>query len=231
MNYPAASSRLAAMIELAAYIDHTLLRPDATAADIQRLCAEAREHRFHAVCVNGSRVELARHCLEDSAVKVVAVAGFPLGAMEADAKRFEVEAAVDAGAQELDVVMNLGRLKDGNPKVVLRELCDVVEAAQGMPVKVIIETCLLTDDEKRLACGLAVESGASFVKTSTGFGPGGATVADVRLLRAAVGPKLGVKAAGGIRDRATALALIEAGANRLGTSAGVAMLRDQGPAT
>jgi len=217
------------MIELAAYIDHTLLRADATAADIRRLCAEAREHRFHAVCVNGSRIEVARHCLEDSEVKVVAVAGFPLGAMEADAKRYEVEAAVDAGAQELDVVLNLGRLKDGDPKFVLRELCDVVEAAQGMPVKVIIETCLLTDEEKRLACGLVVESGAHFVKTSTGFGPGGATVADVRLLRAAVGPKLGVKAAGRIRDRATALAMIEAGANRLGTSAGVAMLREDGP--
>jgi deoxyribose-phosphate aldolase len=217
------------MIELAAYIDHTLLRADATAADIRRLCAEAREHRFHAVCVNGSRIEVARHCLEDSEVKVVAVAGFPLGAMEADAKRYEVEAAVDAGAQELDVVLNLGRLKDGDTRFVLRELCDVVEAAQGMPVKVIIETCLLTDEEKRLACGLVVESGAHFVKTSTGFGPGGATVADVRLLRAAVGPRLGVKAAGGIRDRATALAMIEAGANRLGTSAGVAMLREDGP--
>jgi deoxyribose-phosphate aldolase len=219
------------MIELAAYIDHTLLRAEATAADIQRLCAEAREHRFHAVCVNGTRIELARHCLEDSEVKVVAVAGFPLGAMEADAKRYEVEAAVDAGAQELDVVLNLGRLKDGAMKFVLRELRDVVEAAQGMPVKVIIETCLLTDAEKRLACALVVESGASFVKTSTGFGPGGATVADVRLLREAVGPKLGVKASGGIRDRATAMAMIEAGANRLGTSASVALMQAASPGT
>ncbi|MGD0536116.1 MAG: deoxyribose-phosphate aldolase [Verrucomicrobiota bacterium] len=217
------------MIELAAYIDHTLLRADATAADIQRLCAEARDHRFHAVCVNGSRIELARHCLEDSEVKVAAVAGFPLGAMEADAKRFEVEAAVDAGAQELDVVLNLGRLKDGDTKFVLRELRDVVEAAQGLPVKVIIETCLLTDEEKRLACGLVVESGACFVKTSTGFRPGGATVEDVRLLRQMVGPKFGVKAAGGIRDRATAMAMIEAGATRLGTSAGVVIIQNQGP--
>ena len=217
------------MIELAAFIDHTLLRADATAADIRRLCAEAREHRFHAVCVNGSRIELARHCLEESEVKVAAVAGFPLGAMEADANRFEVEAAGDAGAQELDVVLNLGRLKDGDTKFVLRELRDVVEAAQGLPVKVIIETCLLTDEEKRLACGLVVESGACFVKTSTGFGPGGATVEDVRLLRQTVGPKFGVKAAGGIRDRATAMAMIEAGANRLGTSAGVVIIQNQGP--
>jgi deoxyribose-phosphate aldolase len=211
-------------MNLAEYIDHTNLRPDATAADIRRLCGEARTHGFHAVCVNGSRVELARHCLEDFPVKVAAAIGFPLGAMDADTKRFEAEAAVDAGAQELDLVLNLGRLKDGDDRYVLRELRDVVEAAEGVPLKVIIEAGLLTRDEKLRACSLIIESGAKFVKTSTGLAGGHATVEDVRLLREAVGPQFGVKAAGGIRDAATALAMITAGANRLGTSAGVAIV-------
>lgn len=211
-------------VNLAPFIDHTLLKPDATAADLRRLCAEAREHRFHAVCVNGCRVELARHALENSEVKVAAVVGFPLGAMDADAKRFEAEAAVDAGAQELDVVLNVGRLRDGDDRYVLRELRDVVEAAEGVPVKVIIEACLLSRDEKLRACSVVIESGAKFVKTSTGFAAGGATIEDVRLLRATVGAGFGVKAAGGIREAATARALIEAGATRLGTSAGVAIV-------
>lgn len=211
--------------ELARYIDHTLLRPEARAADIEKLCAEARQYRFFAVCVNGSRVELARHLLEETEVRVAAVVGFPLGAMDPDAKRFETEAAIDAGAQEIDVVLNLGRLKDGEDGFVLRELRDVVEAAEERPVKVILETGLLTPEEKLRACRLVLDSGARFVKTSTGFGPGGATVDDVRLLRQAVGPSFGVKAAGGIRDTATALAMIEAGASRLGTSAGVAIVR------
>ncbi len=211
-------------MNLADYIDHTCLRPDATAKDIEWLCAEAREHRFYAVCVNGSRVELARHCLEETTVKVATVVGFPLGAMDADAKRFETEAAVDAGAQEIDMVLNIGRLKDGDDRFVFRELRDVVEAADGLPVKVIIEACLLNRDEKLRACSLILESGARFVKTSTGFAAGGATIEDVKLLREAVGPKFGVKAAGGIRDAATARAMIEAGANRLGTSAGVGIV-------
>ena len=215
-------------VELARRIERMLVRPGAMRRDIEQLCAEARAEGSHCVCVNGSHVELACALLEDSEVKVVAVAGFPLGAMEADAKRYEVEAAVDAGAQELDVVLNLGRLKDSATKFVLRELRDVVEAAQGMPVKVIIETCLLTDEEKRLACGLVVESGASFVKTSTGFGPGGATVADVRLLRKAVGPEFGVKASGGIRTLANVKELLEAGATRIGASASVAIVRELG---
>ncbi|HXG46620.1 MAG TPA: deoxyribose-phosphate aldolase [Methylomirabilota bacterium] len=210
--------------DLARYIDHTLLRADAGARDIERLCLEARQHLFHAVCVNGSRVELAAHLLEDTNVKVAAVVGFPLGAMEADAKRFETEAALDLGAQEIDVVLNVGRLKDGDDKYLLRELRDVVEAADERPVKVIIETCLLTREEKIRACHLILDSGAHFVKTSTGFSSGGATVEDVKLLREAVGPKFGVKAAGGIRDTATALAMIEAGATRLGTSNGVAIV-------
>ena len=211
--------------ELARYIDHTILKPDASAADIQRLCAEAREFSFATVCVNGSRVELAASCLEGSGVKVAAVVGFPLGAMDGDSKRFETEAAIDNGAQEIDVVLNVGRLKDGDDSAVLRELRDVAEAADERPVKVILETCLLTDAEKVRACQIVLESGAQFVKTSTGFSTGGATLEDVRLLRATVGPKFGVKASGGIRDYATAAAMITAGATRLGTSNGVAIIR------
>jgi deoxyribose-phosphate aldolase len=211
--------------ELARFIDHTLLKADATAKDIEKLCAEAREHGFYSVCVNGSRVEQARHLLEDTDVKVACVVGFPLGAMSGDAKRFETEAAIDEGAHEIDVVINLGWLKDGDYKYVLRELRDVVEAADERPVKVILETCLLTQDEKIRACHLVAESGAHFVKTSTGLSTGGATVADLKLLREAVGPKFGVKASGGIRDAKTALEMIAAGATRLGTSASVAIVK------
>jgi deoxyribose-phosphate aldolase len=210
--------------QLAACIDHTLLKADATVRDIERLCAEAREHRFFSVCLNGSRVELARHLLEDTDVKVATVVGFPLGALSSDAKRFEAETAIDEGAQEIDVVLNIGRLKDRDDRLVLRELRDVVEAADERPVKVILETCLLTREEKIRACHLVVESGARFVKTSTGFGAGGATIDDVQLLRETVGPDFGVKASGGIRDALTALAMIQAGATRLGTSAGLAIM-------
>lgn len=211
--------------ELARFIDHTLLKADATAKDIERLCAEAREFRFATVCVNGSRVELARHLLDGADVKVAVVVGFPLGATDADTKRYETEAALDNGAQEIDLVINVGRLKDGDDAGVLRELRDVVEAADERPVKVILETFLLTREEKVRACHLVLDSGAHFVKTSTGFSSGGATIEDVQLLREAVGPKFGVKASGGIRDFATARAMIEAGATRLGTSNGVAIVR------
>jgi deoxyribose-phosphate aldolase len=214
--------------DLAQYIDHTLLKADATAKQIEQLCAEARAHHFFSVCVNGSHVARARYFLEDSDVKVACVAGFPLGAASTDAKRFETEAAVDDGAHEIDVVLNIGRLKDGDDKYILRELCDVVEAANDNTVKVIIETCLLTHDEKIRACELIIESGAHFVKTSTGFSTSGATIEDVKLLRQTVGPKFGVKASGGIRDTATALAMIEAGATRLGTSNGVAIVSGLG---
>jgi len=210
--------------DLARHIDHTLLKADARAADIEKLCAEAREHAFWSVCVNGSRVAQAASLLENSEVKVAAVVGFPLGAMDSDAKRFETEGVIDLGAQEIDLLLNIARLKDGDDRYVLREIRDVVEAAQGVPVKVIFETCLLTTEEKLRACSLSVEAGARFVKTSTGFSTGGATLEDVRLMRGAVGPKIGVKASGGIRDTATALAMIAAGANRLGTSAGVAIV-------
>lgn len=210
--------------DLARYIDHTLLKPDATRGAVEKLCAEAREQRFHCVCVNGSRVLEALAFLEGSDVKVTTVIGFPLGAMDSDAKRYETEVAIDNGAHEIDVVLNIGRLKDGDHAYVLRELRDVVEAADERPVKVILETGYLTTEEKIAACRIVLDGGAQFVKTSTGFGPGHATVEDVKLMRETVGAKFGVKAAGGIRDTQTALAMIEAGANRLGTSSGVAIV-------
>jgi deoxyribose-phosphate aldolase len=209
---------------LARYIDHTLLKPDATRLDIESLCAEAGRHGFFAVCVQGCRVLEARHFLEGTDVQTSCVVGFPLGASDSDAKRFETEIAVDHGAHEIDVVLNIGRLKDAAHAYVLRELRDVVEAADERPVKVILETCLLTREEIVLACKLAVDSGARFVKTSTGFGPSGATLEEVGLMRETVGPDFGVKAAGGIRDAATAMAMIEAGATRLATSSGIAIV-------
>ena len=210
---------------LPAYIDHTLLKPGATLNDIERLCAEAREYHFFGVCVNGSWVKSARRMLQGSEGKVVSVIGFPLGAMSSDAKRIETEFAVADGAQEIDIVLNIGRLKQGDGDYVLHEIEDAVKAAGGLPVKVIIESCLLSREEKIRACRLAVEGGARFVKTSTGFAAGGATVEDVTLMRETVGPDFGVKASGGIRDLATALAMIEAGASRLGTSASVAIIK------
>jgi deoxyribose-phosphate aldolase len=210
---------------LAAYIDHTLLKPDASLAQIEQLCAEAREHRFFAVCVNGSWVTAARHFLDGSDVKVASVVGFPLGAMTSDVKRFETEVAIDDGAHEIDVVLNIARLQAGDDNYVFREIVDVVEAADERIVKVILETCLLTDAEKIRACQLVAESGAQFVKTSTGFSTAGATIADVKLLRETVGPKFGVKASGGVRDAQTALAMIAAGATRIGTSNGIAIVK------
>ena len=210
---------------LARYIDHTLLKADATANDIEQLCREAMEYHFWSVCVNGSRVAQAYTLVENSGVKVACAVGFPLGAMSADAKRLEVEAAVDDGAQEIDVVLNIGRLKEGDHAYVLRELRDIVEAADERSVKVILETCLLTRDEKIQACQLVVESGAHFVKTSTGFSTAGATTHDVQLLRETVGENFGVKASGGIRDLKVASGMIQAGATRLGTSSGVAIIK------
>lgn len=215
---------------LAKYIDHTLLKPDATAKDIEQLCREAMAHHFWSVCVNGSRVAQAYALVENSGVKVACTVGFPLGAMTADSKRLEVESAVDDGAQEIDVVLNIGKLKDGDDAYVLRELRDIVESADERTVKVILETCLLSREEKVRACKLVVESGAHFVKTSTGFSTSGATTHDVQLMRECVGPKFGVKASGGIRDAKIALGMIESGATRLGTSAGVAIIKGVGGA-
>jgi len=212
------------MSELASYIDHTLLKPDATRVQLEQLCAEAAEHQFSTVCVNGSRVELAYSLLEDSDVQVCTVVGFPLGAMDADAKRYETEAAVDAGASEIDMVMNVGRFKDGEHEYIVREIRDVVEAADDRVVKVILETCLLTNDEIAQACKLVTQAQAHFVKTSTGFGNAGATLEHVRLMRETVGQFAGVKAAGGVRNANDAQAMIEAGATRIGTSNGVAIV-------
>ena len=212
------------MSELASYIDHTLLKPDATRAQLEQLCAEAAEHQFSTVCVNGSRVEVAYSLLEDCDVQVCTVVGFPLGAMDADAKRYETEVAVDLGASEIDMVMNVGRFKDGEHDYIVREIRDVVEAADDRVVKVILETCLLTNDEIAKACKLVTQAQAHFVKTSTGFGNAGATLEHVRLMRETVGQFAGVKAAGGVRNADDARAMIEAGATRIGTSNGVAIV-------
>ena len=212
------------MHELAPYLDHTLLKPNATRAQIEKLCAEAAEHQFATVCVNGSRVELAHSLLEESNVQVCTVVGFPLGAMEADVKRYETEAAVDSGAGEIDMVMNVGRFQDGEYDYIVREIRDVVEAADDRVVKVILETCLLSNEEIERACKLVVQAQAHFVKTSTGFGSAGATLEHVKLMRETVGQFAGVKAAGGVRNAEDARAMIEAGATRIGTSNSVAIV-------
>jgi deoxyribose-phosphate aldolase len=209
-------------VELVRRLEHTLVRPEATRPDLEKVCATARAQGFHSVCVGGSRVELARTLLEDSAVKVTGLVGFPLGAADADVKRYETEVAIDSGAQEVEMVLNIGRLKDGDHRYVLRELRDIAEAADERPVKVILETVLLTAEERTLACELVLESGAHCVCTGTGL-RSTANVEDVRSLRTAVGDKFGVKAAG-ISDLQNALALIEAGATRLGTVESVAVL-------
>lgn len=212
-------------IPLNTYIDHTVLKADATEAQIRQLCAEALEHKFYAVCVNGSRVRLAKQILDKSAVKIAAVVGFPLGAMDTSSKAHETAGAIANGADEIDMVIDIGQLKDGNAEAVREDIQAVVQAASGRPVKVIIETALLTNEQKVLACQLAVRAGANFVKTSTGFAATGATVEDVILMRKTVGPNIGVKASGGIKNRQMALAMIEAGANRIGTSSGIVIVQ------
>jgi len=210
-------------IDIAKYIDHTNLKPYATKEDIIKLCEEAKKYGFYAVCVNPYRVKLAKEQLKDTNVKVASVIGFPLGATSTEVKVFEAKKALEDGADELDMVINIGALKDRDYDYVKRDIEEVVRVAheKGAIVKVIIETCYLTDEEKEMACKLAMEAGADFVKTSTGFGRGGATVKDVKLMRKVVGDKLGVKAAGGIRTYEQALEMIKAGANRIGTSSGV----------
>jgi deoxyribose-phosphate aldolase len=212
---------------IARYIDHTLLKPDTQPAQVERLCDEAREHGFYSVCVNSCYVPLCRRQLAGSAVKVCTVIGFPLGAALREAKATETAAAVNLGADELDMVMNLGWLKAGADEMVVSDIRRVLDAAQQRPVKVIIETCLLTEEEKERATRLVVEAGAAFVKTSTGFSTGGATVADVTLLARVAAGRIGVKASGGIKSYAAALAMIEAGATRLGTSSGVTIVSEE----
>ncbi len=206
---------------IAALIDHTLLRADATLRDIERLCSEVLEYGFAAACVNSAWVPVAAGVLKGRSV-VCSVVGFPLGASCAVAA--EAAAAVEAGAGELDMVMPVGFLKSGMYRETTRVMEEVVEASAGRPVKVIIETCFLTDDEKVMACRLAMDSGASWVKTSTGFGSGGATTRDVSLMKKVVGGRLGVKASGGIRTLEDAVAMLEAGADRLGCSESVAIV-------
>lgn len=210
--------------QLASMIDHTLLKPDARVDDIRRLCEEAKEYGFASVCVNGSFMETAVRELKGSGVKVCAVIGFPLGACSSETKAFEAREAAARGAEELDMVVAVGRLLAGDEDYVREDIRNVVEAAgKGALVKVILETCLLNDEQKILGCRLAEEGGARFVKTSTGFSSGGATADDIALMRQTVGGRLGVKASGGIRTRHDAETMIAAGANRIGASASVAI--------
>ena len=209
-------------MELAKYIDHTLLKTDAQRADVTKLIEEAKAYHFASVCVSPIWVSYVSEALRDTGVKTCTVIGFPQGATPSAVKAFETKQAVADGADEVDMVIAVGRLKDGDDAYVKADIEAVVRAARGKALtKVIIETCLLTDEEKRRACLLAKEAGADFVKTSTGFAAGGATAADVKLMRESVGEAMGVKAAGGIRSRADAEAMLAAGATRLGTSSGV----------
>lgn len=218
-------------VNLARMIDHTLLKPDATPDQIAQLCFEARKHQFASVCVNPTWVKLCAQLLEGSSVKVCTVIGFPLGATASEVKAFEARNAIDQGATEIDMVINIGALKARELELVAQDIQGVVNAAhsRGAIVKVILETALLTDEEKTIACLASKEAGADFVKTSTGFAGGGATVQDVALMRRVVGPELGVKASGGVRTFEDAESMIRAGATRIGASAGVKIV--QGPSS
>lgn len=209
------------------YIDHTLLKPESTQTQIDKLIAEAVEHQFASVCVNPTWVSYAAKALKGTEVNVCTVIGFPLGANTSSVKAFEAKDAVAKGADEIDMVINIGRLKSGQYDAVEADIRAVVEASGDKLVKVIIETCLLTDDEKVKACQLAFAAGADYVKTSTGFSTAGANIADVILMRKTVGPNIGVKAAGGTRSYADAESFIKAGATRIGTSAGVAIVNGE----
>lgn len=215
------------LTNLASYIDHTILKPETTESQIRQLCKEAVEHHFFSVCVNTSFVPLCKDLLKGSSVKVCAVVGFPFGAMSTPAKAYETKWAVENGADEVDMVIQLGALKSHQYDYVRDDIQAVVAAANGHTVKVIIETSLLTHDEKVMACQLSKDAQAHFVKTSTGFNGGGATVEDVQLMKSVVGDHLQVKASGGVRDQATAEAMIRAGATRLGTSSGVLLVKNQ----
>lgn len=210
--------------DLAKMIDHTILKADATEKEVEKLCKEALEYNFASVCINPSMVEKAASILKDSDVKVCTVIGFPLGATTSEVKAFETDDVIKKGATEVDMVINVGKLKDGDLNYVKKDIEAVVNAAKGRALtKVIIETCLLTDEEKVTACKLSKEAGADFVKTSTGFSTGGATKEDIKLMRETVGPNLGVKASGGVRTREDAEAMIENGATRIGASASIAI--------
>ncbi|HSI67213.1 MAG TPA: deoxyribose-phosphate aldolase [Planococcus sp. (in: firmicutes)] len=214
------------MKNIASYIDHTVLKADTTADQIKQLCKEAAENSFASVCVNPAWVSLAADGLKGSTVKVCTVIGFPLGASTSETKAFETKDAIEKGAEEIDMVVNIGALKSGDENLVKEDIQAVVNAAKGKAiVKVIIETCLLTDEEKVTASRLSKEAGADFVKTSTGFSTGGATIEDVKLMRETVGSELGVKASGGVRSLEDVQAMIDAGATRIGASSGVQIMQ------
>ena len=213
-------------MNIAKYIDHTLLKPEATTENIKKVCDEAKEFGFYSVCVNGSNVPFVAEQLRGTDIKVTAVVGFPLGAMTTETKVFETTNAIENGANEIDMVINIGALKERKDELVFNDIRSVVNAANEKAiVKVIIETSLLNKEEKILACQLSKQAGAHFVKTSTGFSTGGATVEDIKLMRETVGPELGVKASGGVRDIIIAQQLISAGATRLGASASVDIVK------
>ena len=207
------------------YIDHTILKATASSSDVQKLCEEAIEHEFYSVCVNGCYVADAKQLLQGTDVKVAAVVGFPLGAMTTAAKVFEAKEAVENGASEIDMVINVAKLKDGEFEYVENEIRQIKEAIGDKVLKVIIETCYLTDEEKVKACELSLVAKADFVKTSTGFGTGGATYEDVKLMKSVVGDNAKVKASGGVRDKETAQKYVELGAERLGTSSGIDIVK------
>lgn len=213
---------------IANMIDHTLLKADATKDQVEVICQEAKKHGFFSVCVNPTWIKTAAEYLKDSDVKVCTVIGFPLGATTSETKSFETKDAIQKGAHEVDLVINIGKLKDGDDETVEQDIRSVVEAAEGKAlVKVIIETSLLTEEEKVRACKLAVKAGADYVKTSTGFSTGGATVEDIKLMRETVGPAIGVKASGGVRNREVVENVIEAGATRIGASSSVAIVQGE----
>ena len=207
------------------YIDHTILKATASSSDVQKLCEEAIEHEFYSVCVNGCYVADAKHLLQGTDVKVAAVVGFPLGAMTTAAKVFEAKEAVENGASEIDMVINVAKLKDGEFEFVKNEIRQIKEAIGDNVLKVIIETCYLTDEEKVKACELSLAAKADFVKTSTGFGTDAATYEDVKLMKSVVGDNAKVKASGGVRDKETAQKYINLGAERLGTSSGIDIVK------
>jgi deoxyribose-phosphate aldolase len=214
-------------LELAGYIDHTILKPDAKEGDVIKLCREALEYKFASVCVNASNVKLADSFLHGTEVKVCTVVGFPLGATTKETKAFEAAQAIENGADEVDMVINIGALKSGKLDTVEEDIKAVAEVCKKKALlKVIIETCLLTDEEKVTACELSKKAGADYVKTSTGFSAGGATVEDVTLMRRTIGTNMGVKASGGIRNLESTLKMIEAGATRIGASASISIINE-----
>ena len=212
-------------MELNKYIDHTILKATASQKDIEKLCAEATEHKFYSVCVNGCHVKDAKKYLEGTDVKVASVVGFPLGAMTTAAKVFEAKEAIENGASEIDMVINVAKLQDGEYGYIEEEIRQIKEAIGKNVLKVIIETCYLSDEEKVKACELSLKAKADFVKTSTGFGTGGATFEDVKLMKSVVGDSAKVKASGGVKNKETAEKYIELGAERLGTSSGIEIIK------